>query len=207
MTFTMSQTASVPVLEQPVGHRRAGLLGVADDDAAEPLDVLLGERLGVHHLGVDPVAEGAVGVVDERHPARHAGGEVAPGRAEHHHLAAGHVLAAVVAHALDDRGGARVADAEPLPHLAPHERLAAGRPVEHHVAADDLLLGHERRAVRRPQHEPAAREPLAEVVVGVAVEPHGDPAGQEGAEALPGRAEEGQRDGAVGQARRPRGDG
>ncbi len=46
--------------------------------------------------------------------AAHAGGEVAPGRAEHDHAPAGHVLAAVVADALDDRAGAGVAHREAL---------------------------------------------------------------------------------------------
>ena len=105
----------------------------------------------------------------------------------------------MVAHALDDRGRPGVAHAEALPHLAPDEDLAGGGAVEDDVAGDDLLLGGEGRALRRAHDEPPARQALAEVVVGVAVEAHGHAPGHEGAEALPGRAGEGQRDGVVGQ--------
>ena len=55
-------------------------------------------------------------------PPRHARGEVAAGRPEDDDRATGHVLAAVVAHALDDRGRAGVADAEPLADAAAEER-------------------------------------------------------------------------------------
>ena len=54
--------------------------------------------------------------------------EVAAGRAEDDDPAAGHVLAAVVAHALDDRGGAGVADAEALADPPAQEDLAAVAP-------------------------------------------------------------------------------
>ena len=159
--------------------------------------------LDVDHVEVDPLPEGALGVVDVGDPARHAGGEVAPGRAEHDDPAPGHVLAAVVAHALDHGHGARVAHAEALPHLAPDEGLAARGPVEDHVAGDDLLLGREDRLDLGPHDEAPAGQALAEVVVGVAVEAHGHAARHEGPEALPGRAGEGQRDGVVGQPGRP----
>ena len=119
---------------------------------------------------------------------------------EHHHPAAGHVLAGVVAHALDHGDGPRVADAEPLPHLAPQEDLAGRRPVEDDVAGDDVLLGGEGGVLGRPHHDAAARQALAQVVVGVAEQPHGHAPRHEGAEALAGRAPEGEVDGAVGQA-------
>ena len=145
----------------------------------------------------------------EGHAAGHAGAEVAAGRAEDDDPAAGHVLAAVVADALDHGDGPGVAHAEALAHHAPDEDLAAGGAVEDDVAGDDVLLGHERRGGvgRRAQDEPAAREALADVVVGVALEAQGDAAGQEGAEALAGRAGEGDGDGVVGQARRRRSGG
>ena len=83
---------------------------------------------------------------------------------------------AVVADAFDHRGRAGVAHAEALADDAADEHVAAGRAVEDHVAGDDVLLGDELRGARRPQHERAAREPLAEVVVGVAFEPQRDAA-------------------------------
>ena len=83
----------------------------------------------------------AVLVEDEGDAAAHAGGEVAPGGAEHDDGAAGHVLAAVIADALDDRGRAAVAHGEALAGAAGEERAAAGRAVEDGVADDDLLVG------------------------------------------------------------------
>ena len=145
---------------------------------AQPLDVLVVERVEVDHLEVEPADERVVGVVDEREAAGHAGAEVAARRSEHDDPPAGHVLAAVVADALDDRGRAGVAHAEPLADDAAQERLAAGRAVEDDVAGDDVLLGDEVgvRRRRRAHDEPAARQALAEVVVGVAVEPQRDAA-------------------------------
>ena len=98
-----------------------------------------------------------------------------PGRAEHDHATAGHVLAPVVADALDDRGRARVAHAEPLADQAPEVHLAAGRAVEDHVAGDDVVLRDERGVVGRSNDDPTAREALADVVVRVADEPQRDP--------------------------------
>ena len=96
---------------------------------------------------------------------------------EHHHPTTGHVLAAVVADALDDRGRAGVPHREPLADDAAEEHLARGRAVEDHVAGDDVVLGDERRIRRRRDDDAAAREALAEVVVGVALEPQRDARG------------------------------
>ena len=115
----------LPVVEEAHGHLRAGALAVLVDQprssslssgvmASKPTSSVL-----------QRVAEAAVGVVHVGDAAAHAGGEVEPGRAEHDHAAAGHVLAAVVAHALDHRDGARVADREAL----------AGEPAEEGAAA------------------------------------------------------------------------
>ena len=86
-------------------------------------------------------AKRAVLVEDVGDAAAHAGGEVAPGRPEHDHAAAGHVLAAVVADALDDGVGARVAHREALAREAAEERAPRGRAVEDGVADDHVLLG------------------------------------------------------------------
>ena len=66
-----------------------------------------------------------------------------PVRPEHDDAAAGHVLAAVVAHRLHHRVHAAVAHAEALAGHAADVGLAAGRAVEGDVADDDVLLGHE----------------------------------------------------------------
>ena len=164
------------------------------------LDVFVVERIDVDHLVVHAPEQRLVGIADEREAARHPGREVATGRAEDHRPPAGHVLAAVVADALDDRGRARVADAEPLADDPADEHVAAGRAVEDDVAGDDVLLGDEPRRARRAQHERAARQALAEVVVGVAFEPERDAARHERTEALTGRAVERDVDRAVGEA-------
>ena len=112
------------------------------------------------------------------------GGEIAAGAAEHDDAAAGHVLAAVIADAFDDRLRAAVAHGEPLAGDAAHERLAARRAVERDVADDDVLFGDERRGARRTHDDAAARESLADEVVGLALERQRDPARKKRAEAL-----------------------
>ena len=81
----------------------------------------------------------ALRVVDVGDAARHAGGEVAPGLAQHHDHAAGHVFAAMVAAAFDHRDGAGVAHREALAGDALEIRLAGDRAVQHGVADDDVL--------------------------------------------------------------------
>src|SRR5690606_34348823 len=92
-----------PIAQDAIGDRGAGLVAVLGDGVAQPGEVVtdqLLERLAL--VRADLGDEGALRVVDERHATGHAGAEVAPGRPEDHHAAAGHVLAAVVAHAFDD---------------------------------------------------------------------------------------------------------
>ena len=60
-------------------------------------------RLEVHELLVAAHVEVARLVEDVRDAAAHPGGEVPPCRAQHYHAPVGHVLAAVVAHAIDRR--------------------------------------------------------------------------------------------------------
>ena len=78
--------------------------------------------------------------------------------------------------------------------------LATGGAVGDDVARDDLLLGHEGGLGGRPHDDPTAGEPLADVVVGVALQPEGDASGDEGPEAVAGRPCEVDDDGVVGQA-------
>ena len=78
--------------------------------------------------------------------------------------------------------------------------LARDRAVEHGIADDDAPLARQRAAARRIDHEAPARQALAGIVVGGALELEGDAAREEGAEALPGGADELHRDGALGQA-------
>src|SRR3954469_14338297 len=114
----------VPLVEHAPPDGRAGPPDVLVDQVADLDRVALVERLQlVEHHRVDAPAQCAVLVEHEREAAAHAGGEVAPGRAEHDDAPAGHVLAAVVADALDDRVRARVAHREALAGAAAEERL------------------------------------------------------------------------------------
>ena len=174
-------------------------MAVAPDPVPQPLQVVGIGVAQLHHLRVDPAAGGAVGVVQVGDPARHARGEVAPHLAQHHGPAPGHVLAAVVAHPLHHRDRPGVADAEPLPHPAPQVDLAAGGAVADHVAGDHVVLGREGGVGRGPHHDPAPRQPLGGVVVGVALQAQGDAPGHERPEGGAGRAGEVDHDGVVGQ--------
>ena len=98
--------------------------------------------------------------------ARHAGGEVAAGPAEHDDDAAGHVFAAVVAGAFDDGDGAGVAHGEALAGDAAEIAFARDRAVEHGVADDDRLFRHDAGIGRRADDDAAARQALADIVVG-----------------------------------------
>ena len=96
----------------------------------------------------------------------------------------------MIADALDHRLRAGVADGEALARDAANERLPARRAVQNHVAHDDVFLRDETRARRRLDCHPAARKPLAEVVVGVAFDVEGYPLGEKRREALPGGSRE-----------------
>ena len=181
----------------------AGVLDVFFDERAQ----LFGFRrildaLDVHHLRVDARGELVVLVEHIGDAARHARGEVAARGAEHHDAAAGHVFAAMVAHGLDDGVHAGVAHGEAFARHAAHEHLALGRAVQRDVADDHVLLGRERGLRRREHGELAARQSLAEVVVGVALEREAHAVRHERAEALARRTLELDLDGVLGQARR-----
>src|SRR5580692_8568149 len=97
------------------------------------------------HLLVDVTATVALLIEHIGHSTGHAGGEVAAGCTQHHDPSARHVLAAVIAHTLDDGFDAAVTHGETLPRHAAEVRLARGRPVQCHVADDDVLFGYEGR--------------------------------------------------------------
>ncbi len=194
-----------PVLENPGGARAAGEVAMAREQAADLIDIfVVDERLEID-AGLVAAARGEVAliVVDVGDAAAHAGGEVAAGGTEHDDEAVGHVFAAVVAHAFDHRGGAGVADGEALAGDAVEEDFAAGGAVENDVADQDAFFGQEAGGLGRIGDDAAAGEALAEIVVGVAFELERDAVGNEGAEALAGRAAELEVDGAVRQSGRP----
>ena len=75
-----------------------------------------------------------------------------------------------IADALDDRVRARVPHREALAGQPAEERRPGGRAVEDGVADDHVLVRREAGTLWRPHGEDASREPLADVVVRVAVE-------------------------------------
>ena len=150
---------------------RAGLLGVLLKQPAQPVNVLpLGER-GHDEAGfIEAGVEIVVFVQHIDHAAGHARREVFARGAEDDGDAAGHVLTAVVAHALDDGGRAGVAHAEALARDAGDECAAGGGAIERDIADNDVFIGPEGAALRREDDELAAGEALAEAVVAVALE-------------------------------------
>src|SRR5829696_4296 len=190
----------LPLAQDSLGERAAGALAVLLHERTDLGEVIVGRLLEVYEAAVEVRGELALGIEHVGDPAAHAGGEVAPGRAEHDHAAAGHVLAAVVTRALDDRAGARVAHREALAGEPAEERAPARRPVQHGVADDHVLLGDEARALRRTHREHAARQALAGVVVRVAVEGQRHPRREPPAEALAARAVRGDLDRPLGQS-------
>ena len=106
----------------------------------------------------------------------------------------------MVAGAFDHGDGAGIAHGEAFAGHAAEIAFAFGRAVQHGVADDDRFFRHDAAVRRRPDDDAPARQALADIVVGVAVELEGDAAREPGAEALAGGAGEAHVDGAVGQA-------
>src|SRR5262249_22062922 len=124
----------------------------------------------------------------------------ASGLAEHDHDATSHVFAAMVAGALDDRDGAGIAHREALAGDAAEVAFALDCAVEHRVADDDRLFRHEAAVGGGTDDDAAAREALADIVVGVALEFESHAVREPGAEALAGGAGQLHVDGVVRQA-------
>ena len=89
---------------------------------------------------------------------------------------------------LDDGLGAAVADREAHPRPADEVQPAAGRAVEHGVAGDRLARRLGREVGLRDDRDRAARQALADVVVGLADEAQLDARAGERPERLAGRA-------------------
>src|SRR5579884_86637 len=85
--------------------------------------------LQLDHAHVAPLFELPVLVEDVGDPARHPGGEIAAGPAEHDDDAAGHVFAAVIPRAFDDGPHAAVSHGKTLAGRAVEIALAGGRAV------------------------------------------------------------------------------
>jgi len=182
----------VPAFEDPAGARTLRRIEMTIDEI--PQDVLV--------FGVEDMLQFDRGLITTIAPeftalvehisdaARHARSEVSTGLTEHDDHTVRHVFAAVIAHTLDDGGGAGIAHREAFAGDAVEKRLATGGAVQHHIADQDILLGHEGGVLRRIDDNFAAGEALAHVVVGVAFEFERDTSGEEGPETLAGRTGE-----------------
>ena len=146
--------------------------------------VLVLHRFQADRFLVDPLVEVPVLIQHIGDAAGHTGRKVLAGGTQHHHGAAGHVLTAVVAHALHDGGGTAVAHGKALTGHAGDEGLAAGGTVQGHVAGDDVLFRLEGDALRRAHNDLAAGQALAHVVVAVAHQVQRQATRDERAEAL-----------------------
>ena len=156
----------VPIVQQLLGARAAGVQQMALDQDAQPFGVeaqqiahagighadraLLGQ-IGVigavgrrdllqpDHGQIAALFETAVLVEDIGDAARHAGGEIAPRLAQHHDHAAGHIFAAMIAGAFHHGDGAGIAHRETLARHAVEIGFAGDGAVQHGVADDDVL--------------------------------------------------------------------
>src|SRR5208337_2471793 len=128
-------------------------------------------RLEFDHRHVAALSEGPRLVEHIGDAAGHPGREIAACFADDDHDSPGHVFAAVIAHALDDRDRAGVAHAEPLAGHATKVTLACDSAVEHGVADDNRFFGLQLlRLLRGIDDDPTSRQPLADIVVGFALE-------------------------------------
>src|SRR5262245_16125196 len=90
----------------------------------------------------------------------------------------------MVAGALDHGDGAGIAHGEALAGDAAEVAFAFDRAVQHRVADDDRFLRHDAGIGGRTRDDAATRQPLADIVVGVAFELEGHAAREPGAETL-----------------------
>ena len=106
----------------------------------------------------------------------------------------------MIAGAFDDGGGAGVAHRKAFASDAAEIAFANNRAIEHRVADDDAVFGHDRRLGVRAHDQLAARKALADIVVAFADEIERDAGGRPCAERLACRAVERQPDGVLRQA-------
>ena len=106
----------------------------------------------------------------------------------------------MVAHAFDDERGAAVAHAEAFARAAGHEHLTGRGAEAQHVAGDHILVRVIGHVGRRADHDAAARQALARVVVDLAHHTDRLAARDERADRLSAGTGEGHVDGVVGKS-------
>ena len=114
------------MVEQLARAFAAGRVAMRGHEAGELGRILRVGRFEPDQLGVQASLGRAVGVEDVRDPSGHAGSEVSSDRAENYDPARGHVLAAMVPHALHHRCRSAVADRKARAGAAGEEEAPAG---------------------------------------------------------------------------------
>ena len=95
-------------------------------------------------------------VKDVRDPAVHAGGKVSSALPQNDDQAVGHVLAAVIAHALHNRRSSRVANRKAFAGYSIQEDFATGCAVENDIADQNAFLRLKAGVARRKDNNAAA---------------------------------------------------
>ncbi len=173
--------------------------GVAPDQLFQAGDLLfIGEAHQGDHLLVAAVGEVAGLIKDIGHPARHAGAEITTGGPQDDYPAAGHIFTAMVPQAFDNGFQAAVTHTETLAGQAADKGLPGRGAIEGDVASDDVFRGVECRFFRRIDDDFAARQPLTQVIIGLAGQGQGQTVGDKSAKTLSGRTVEEQGNGIFG---------
>ena len=128
----------------------------------------------------------AVFIIDVGNSPGHAGGKINPDCAQHGDTPAGHILAAMVAHALCHQDGTTVSDRKAFTGPAVDKNATGGGAVADHIAGNHVILSPESGFCRHPDTDAATGKPFPHKVICLANEPQRDPLHQESTEALPG---------------------
>src|SRR5262245_42718278 len=104
----------------------------------ETLDgfILRRDRTQIDHGEIAALGEVARFIENIGNAARHAGGKIASGIADHQYAAAGHVFAAMIADALDDSNCSGIAHRKALAGNAAEITFAADSAVKHRITDD-----------------------------------------------------------------------
>ena len=157
----------VPVLQQGRGELRTGLFGMLLDQCVHQLGGFGIKRLEEQCTGLNGTRVDLLHI-EVKHISVTAGEactEVASGGAEHHNSAAGHVLAAVVAHAFDYKRGTAVTNAETFAGATGYEHLAGSGAETGDIAGDDVAVLVEGDVIFRAHDHATAGQALADTAL------------------------------------------
>ena len=159
----------LPMLKDISGLAALGLGDMALQQTVQLIEPMIdGDRAGHDGLGVHQLMGRAFGIIEIGHPPGHPGSKVRADLTKDHRHTAGHIFAPVAAAAFDHHIRARVADGETLARPARGKEVSRRRAIEHRVANDRILRRHHGACHRRPHHDRATRQTLADIVIGIA---------------------------------------